>query len=55
MKKALVTVGSGIGVAAGALVIWNAVIPAINSVFSMFGTVGNSVFSMFNTLLTNLF
>ena len=44
MKKFLITVGSGIGVVAGALVIWNVVVPAINYVLSMFGT-----------LITNLF
>lgn len=44
MKKVLVTVGSGIGVIAGALVIWNVVVPFINRVFSMFGTVISNLF-----------
>lgn len=44
MKKVLITIGSAIGVIAGALIIWNVVVPFINSVFSMFGT-----------LITNLF
>lgn len=44
MKKALVTVGSGVGVLAGALIIWNVVIQVINSAFSMFGTVLTNLF-----------
>lgn len=44
MKKALLTVGSGIGIVAGALVIWNVVVPVINSVLSMFGTAFSNLF-----------
>lgn len=44
MKKVLLTIGSIIGVAAGALVIWNVVVPFINSVLSMFGTVLANLF-----------
>lgn len=44
MKKALTTIGSGIGVVAGALIIWNVVVPVINSVFSAFGTLVTNLF-----------
>ena len=55
MKKALLTVGSGVGVVAGALVIWNVVIPVISSIFSMFGTVANSASSTLAAMITSLF
>lgn len=44
MKKVLITIGSAIGVVAGALIIWNIVVPFINSVLSMFGTVLANLF-----------